>query len=180
MNGRLIAVVGPSGVGKDSVMAGLLAARPALRAVRRVITRDAALGGEDFAPVSAAEFARRAQAGDFVLDWTAHGLRYGIPVTIADDLAQGHDVLANLSRGVLGQAQARLDAMVVLSLTATTATLAARLGARGREAGDDLAGRLARPAPPAPAGLAVITLANDDVLADTVKAALAALYPGKS
>ena len=37
--GRMIAVVGPSGVGKDSVMAGLLEARPALRRVRRVITR---------------------------------------------------------------------------------------------------------------------------------------------
>ena len=30
MAGRFIAVVGPSGVGKDSVMAGLCAARPDL------------------------------------------------------------------------------------------------------------------------------------------------------
>ncbi|MEM6634576.1 MAG: hypothetical protein AAF667_01675 [Pseudomonadota bacterium] len=33
--GRLIAVVGPSGVGKDSVMAGIKAAVPELHLVRR-------------------------------------------------------------------------------------------------------------------------------------------------
>lgn len=180
MSGRLIAVVGPSGVGKDSVIAGLVMARPGLLAVRRVITRDADLGGEDFEAVTVAEFDDRARQGGFVLDWQAHGLRYGIPATVREDLAQGRDVLANLSRGVLGQAQARLNRVVALQITARAATLAARLGARGREAGADLAERLNRPAPALPAGLAVITLANDGALADTVAAALAALYPGKS
>ncbi|MFC6760861.1 hypothetical protein ACFQFQ_17395 [Sulfitobacter porphyrae] len=40
--GRFIAVVGPSGVGKDSVMAGMVARARDLVAVRRVITRAAA------------------------------------------------------------------------------------------------------------------------------------------
>ena len=50
--GRLIAVVGPSGVGKDSVMAGLHGAIPDLHLVRRVITRAPDLGGEDYDAVS--------------------------------------------------------------------------------------------------------------------------------
>ncbi|MEO0912102.1 MAG: hypothetical protein AAFY59_03810 [Pseudomonadota bacterium] len=39
MTGRFIAVVGPSGVGKDSVMAGMAARTGQLKLVRRVITR---------------------------------------------------------------------------------------------------------------------------------------------
>jgi ribose 1,5-bisphosphokinase len=179
MTGRLVAVVGPSGVGKDSVIAGLVAARPGLRAVRRVITRDPMLGGEPFEGVSAAEFARRDAAGGFLLSWQAHGLLYGIPRTLYDDLAAG-DMLANLSRSVLAEAAARLQRVVVLSLTADPDTLAARLGARAREGEADQAARLAREVPPCPPHLPVISLANDGPLADTVAAALAALYPEKA
>ena len=46
--GRLIAVVGPSGVGKDSVMAGLVLRRAKLQLVRRMITRPANVGDEAF------------------------------------------------------------------------------------------------------------------------------------
>jgi len=53
--GTLIAVVGPSGVGKDSVI-DAVSDRLGIAKVRRVITRDAALGGETFTPVSVAAF----------------------------------------------------------------------------------------------------------------------------
>ena len=46
--GRLIGVVGPSGAGKDSVMEALVARRPDLHRVRRVITRPETAGGEAF------------------------------------------------------------------------------------------------------------------------------------
>ena len=39
MSGRLFAIVGPSGAGKDTLIQGALAARPGLSVVRRVITR---------------------------------------------------------------------------------------------------------------------------------------------
>ena len=69
---RLFPVVGPSGAGKDTLMAAA-AARPGVALVRRVITRPAAAGGEDFDGVTPAEFARRRAACDFALDWQAHG-----------------------------------------------------------------------------------------------------------
>ena len=54
--GRLIAVVGPSGVGKDSVMAGLVLLRAKLHLVRRMITRPANVGGAASAPIVASAF----------------------------------------------------------------------------------------------------------------------------
>jgi ribose 1,5-bisphosphokinase len=177
MTGRLIAVVGPSGAGKDSVMAGLVAARPALGLVRRVITRAPERGGEDFLSVTAAAFAQACTRDAFALHWDAHGLSYGIPVRVQDHLAAGQDMLVNLSRGVLEQAQVLFPRLTVLQLTATPATLAQRLAARGRETTADVAARLARVTDPLPDRLDVITISNDGPLADTVAAALAALYP---
>ena len=101
MTGRFIAIVGASGVGKDSVMAALAARDPRLRLVRRVITRPSDAGGEDFDGVTADAFHARAAQGDFALHWPAHGLHYAIPATVLDDLAAGRDMLANLSRAAL-------------------------------------------------------------------------------
>jgi ribose 1,5-bisphosphokinase len=163
-------------VGKDSVMAGLMARRPGLRAVRRVITRTADAGGEAFDSVTVAEFEDRAARGDFVLHWGAHGLFYGIPAGVSDDLASGRDVLANLSRGVLDEAAVQFPGMVVLSLTADAETLAARLSGRGRESVADVAARLARAAPPVPDGVPVVAVRNDGALAAAVDAAEAGLF----
>ena len=48
MSGRMIAVVGPSGVGKDTVMQALVDAAPQLSLVRRVITRRSGCGRRGF------------------------------------------------------------------------------------------------------------------------------------
>ena len=53
----IFAVVGPSGAGKDTLIAGALRARPDLHLVRRVITRPTEAGGEAFEGVTGAEFA---------------------------------------------------------------------------------------------------------------------------
>lgn len=175
--GRLIAVVGPSGVGKDSVMADLIAARPGLTVIRRAITRPPKAGGEDYDPLSAEAFAKRKAAGDFALAWGAHGLFYAIPRATLAPLGQGHDLLANLSRNVLTEAALIVPRLTVLLITASAATLAARLAARGRETEADIAARLSRQTDPLPPGLDIVTVANDGPLSVTVATALAALYP---
>lgn len=177
--GRLIGVVGPSGAGKDSVIAGLIAARPGLTCLRRTITRPAEAGGEVFDAVSAQEFAARQAAGDFVLTWGAHGLFYGIPREGLAPLAEGRDLLVNLSRGVLAQAMALGRRLSVLQVTARPETLAARLAQRGRETAEEIGGRLARQVAAFPPGIDIVTVANDGPLHETVAAALAGLYPAE-
>ncbi|QFU09553.1 Ribose 1,5-bisphosphate phosphokinase PhnN [Rhodobacteraceae bacterium THAF1] len=175
--GRFIAVVGPSGVGKDSVTAGLQAMMPNVHLVRRVITRAPELGGEDFDAVDDQTFEEMASSGSFVLHWNAHGLRYGIPATVAAHLERGRDCLANLSRGVLLDAAERFLDFAVLHITATPDTLSRRLSARGRETAEDIALRLSRAQMPLPAGLDVIHVSNDGPLAETVGRAAALLQP---
>jgi ribose 1,5-bisphosphokinase len=176
MPGRLIGVVGPSGVGKDSVMSALLAARPGLQTLRRTITRAPEAGGEAYDAVSVDEFERRRERGVFALSWGAHGLFYGVPETVRQQLDQG-DVLVNLSRAVLGEADRLFPGFVTLSLTASPEVLAARLAGRGRETPEDIARRLTRSAPVFAEGLNVIAVANDGPLAETVSTILDALYP---
>lgn len=172
----LVAVVGPSGAGKDTLMAG---ARAALAGdarfvfARRCVTRPAEAGGEMHEPETEAGFAARRSAGEFALWWAAHGLLYGIPAAIAAEAATGRVVVANLSRGVLVEAASRFP-LRVLHITAPAALRAARLAARGREEVAGIAARLAREAS-LPAGLDVETVCNDGALEQGVAAVLAAL-----
>jgi ribose 1,5-bisphosphokinase len=175
MTGRVFAIVGPSGAGKDTLLAAAAAARPALHVARRVITRPESAGGEPFEGVSDADFAARAARGDFALTWQAHGLSYGIPATVDAMLSAGRDVAFNGSRAVLAQAAARYPGLVVLHVTAPVPVLAARLAARGREDAADIAARLDRAGFALPPGLTVRVVDNGGALDAGIAAFLAAI-----
>jgi phosphonate metabolism protein PhnN/1,5-bisphosphokinase (PRPP-forming) len=132
-----------------------LTADPRFRFVRRVITRPGDAGGEDHEALSDTEFARR----DFALQWRAHGLRYGIPLDVIDDLARGMVVVANVSRAIIAEAADRF-AVQVIEVTAPPHTLAQRLAERGRETAEDVARRLARDVP-VPDHIPVYRVTND-------------------
>lgn len=176
MTGRVFAVVGPSGAGKDTLLGGLAAAGLAHR-VRRVITRPPRPGDEPFEGVSAAEFDRRLAAGDFALHWSAHGLSYGLPLAEFAARTRGQDVVFNGSRAVLAQAAAVFPGLGVILIEAPPEFLAARIAARGREGAGDIAARLAREAGPLPEGLPVIRVVNDGTPEQGVARLVAALQP---
>jgi ribose 1,5-bisphosphokinase len=143
----MVAVVGPSGAGKDTLLAHAarhFEGRDDVTFVRRVITRDAAAGGEDHDGVSDAEFERLERTGLFAVCWAAHGLRYGIPAETRDAVAQGRLVVANGSRSALPLFKAAYPSLLVINVTARPEVLASRLEARGRESRDDILRRLQR------------------------------------
>lgn len=177
MTGRLFAVVGPSGAGKDTLIAAARKARPDLVIVRRVITRPTELGGEEFDGVTEAEFTARKARGDFALDWRAHGLRYGLPAAQIDQRLAGRDVLFNGSRAALEPAAQLFLDLTVIRVTAPSAVLMDRLLARGRESREDIAARLQRPSFDLPASLHVIDVLNDGPVEQGAARFLAALHP---
>ncbi len=176
MTGRLIAVVGPSGVGKDTVMQALAEAVPGLGRVRRVITRPPEPEGEDHICVREAEFRKMAKLGAFLLQWQAHGLQYGIPTEVAGELDSGRDMIVNLSRSVLRVAAEKVARFEVLALDANRDVLAARLAARGRETADQIRKRLSRVPNPLPDGLTVTSVDNSGALSATVADIRARLF----
>lgn len=145
--GRLFLIVGPSGVGKDSLLD--IARRrlePEGYAVfpARFITRPADAGGEAHIAVDEPTFARMKSDCSFALSWAAHGLRYGVPAGIDAQLANGRSVVVNVSRTVIDEARLRYPGLVVLSVTARDDVIRARLRNRGRESDDDIQARIAR------------------------------------
>jgi ribose 1,5-bisphosphokinase len=170
----IVAVVGPSGAGKDTLLAALAAVRPDITLVRRVITRPSDAGGEAFEGVDLATFERRKARGDFALDWQAHGLHYGIEAAQIDP---AKTVLFNGSRGALGCAKRTFADLRVIVVTAPQAVLAQRLAARGRETLADIETRLGRADYRLPDGIAAQTVVNDGSVAQGVAQSLALLYP---
>ncbi len=168
MSGRLFLVVGPSGAGKDTLIAGVMADDPRLHWARRVITRPETADGEPFEGVSRAAFQIRLARGDFALHWQAHGLDYGVPHDELAPLRAGRDVVVNGSRGAIARAIATYPDLKVIQITVPRALLAARLAARGRETGSQIADRLARADEPLPAGLHVIEVVNDTTAAEGI------------
>lgn len=157
MSGIFVAIVGPSGVGKDSLLRfaqDRLGDKITL--VRRVVTRSADGNGEEHDSLSEEAFRRAEQDGAFALSWSAHGLSYGLPVSLEDDLARGQIVLANLSRRVIPQLMRLYPDAVVVSVTADRDVIAERLHRRGRETPESVEARLSR------------TIAGDPLLASTI------------
>ncbi len=171
--GRLILVVGPSGAGKDTLIAAAeaaLADDPRYMFPKREITRDGDSGGEAHVAVSPADFGQRRDQGGYALHWDAHGLSYGIPADIDAAVTAGRSVVVNASRTVIDAARARYPGIRIVHVTAPLGVLAQRIAARGRESADDVATRLARAESSVPSGSDVVELRNDGSLDEAIAA----------
>lgn len=144
---RFFYLVGPSGAGKDTLLAALeedSAVAPGLRVARRYITRATHPGDEDHIELTTAEFRRRERAGDFLFAWRSHGFSYGVDRQVLDWLGAGDDVVVNGSRAYLESALAIYPRLSPVWITVSEAVLRERLAARGRESAAQVEKRIRR------------------------------------
>jgi ribose 1,5-bisphosphokinase len=143
--GRLVLVVGPSGAGKDTLIARarLMCRDDQVVFPRRVITR-AASAAEDNETLADEAFEKALADGAFALSWSAHGLKYGIPASIDSDIRADRTVVCNVSRTVVAAARARYAHVTAVLITAPPEVLAARLKQRARPSDGAIEDRVRR------------------------------------
>lgn len=144
MTGIFFAVVGKSGVGKDTLLVHAktqLAQAEKYYFPTRTITMPFLSYGEKHNSISADDFLRNTREGKFCLWWEAHGYHYGLPNEINEKLQSGCNVLANISRrSVLGAAE-KFDQIAVIEITLEAETIRKRLIGRGRESEREILNR---------------------------------------
>jgi phosphonate metabolism protein PhnN/1,5-bisphosphokinase (PRPP-forming) len=177
-NGALVLVVGPSGAGKDTLIAAArktLADEARFVFPRRVVTRDAIAELEDHETIDRNGFEAARLDGRFALDWEAHGLCYALPGSVDVAVADGRIVVANVSRRVIPEALRKYARAKVVLVTADMGVRASRLANRGRESSADVAARLSREGAPVPIGVVPLVIDNSGALATGVGAFVGAL-----
>ncbi|MFO7858801.1 MAG: phosphonate metabolism protein/1,5-bisphosphokinase (PRPP-forming) PhnN [Ectothiorhodospiraceae bacterium] len=182
-SGTLYYLIGPSGAGKDSLLAALprhLEPDAPVAIARRAITRPADATGEDHLPLDREAFRERQAQGAFALSWESHGCLYGIGIEVDQWLARGTRVLVNGSRGALERAQDHWGkALTPVVVRVDADVLAQRLQRRGREDGHAIHQRLDRArALGEPAHPRRLIIDNNGPL-DQAAARLAALVAGR-
>jgi guanylate kinase len=140
-------ITGPSGVGKGTLISGLLEQVPALELSVSATTRAPRPGeidGTDYHFLGADEFERRARAGDFVEHATYSGRRYG---TLRSELERrtrdGTPVVLEIElQGARQVREAMPEAVAVFIAPPSQGALRARLVGRGTDPPEQIEQRL--------------------------------------
>ncbi len=141
-------ITGPSGVGKGTLIRGLLEQVPELRLSVSATTRPPRPGetdGREYRFLTAEEFERRVQAGDFVEHATYSGNRYGtLRSELEQRLAQGVPVVLEIEvQGARQVRQAMPESIAVFIAPPSPGALRVRLVGRGTDAPEQVDARLA-------------------------------------
>ena len=179
--GLFLAIVGPSGSGKDTIIEALCKQLPNIKRVKRYITREQQkAGGEDSYNIDFDTFGKLERDGGFAFSWSAHHLKYGLPITIFDEINVGKSLIANISRSILDQLSDKFEYYEIILITASDKILAERLEKRGRESKAQIEERLARSSFTIPNGISPLILRNETTVEDAVSKIIASIYPNNS
>lgn len=140
-------ITGPSGVGKGTLIRGLLAQLPELELSVSATTRAPRPGetdGVDYHFLDPEEFDRRARAGEFVEHATYSGRRYGtLRSELEACLAQGVPVVLEIEvQGARQVREAMPEAIAVFIAPPSRGALRGRLVGRGTDAPEQIESRL--------------------------------------
>lgn len=144
--GRAFVISGPSGVGKDSVIARLVP----LVDIDTVVTvttrraRENEINGVHYRFVTPEEFAAMRERGDLLESAFVHGNWYGVPAdTVRASLARGRDVLIKVDpQGARSIKRLLPEATFIFLRPASIAELRERLIGRGSETEEERALRM--------------------------------------
>jgi ribose 1,5-bisphosphokinase len=165
IHGVFVAVAGPSGAGKDTLIEYArrhFTGQGDIVFVRRLITREADAASEDHDTLSIEAFERARSEGAFACSWEANGLGYALPAGADEAIASGCIAVANVSRAAIPLLRERYRNVLTVIVTARANILAERLAARGRETEVDIRERLARNATYAEPGEETDTITIDN------------------
>lgn len=145
--GLLLVVSGPSGVGKDAVLAELMQTYPGVYICVTTTTRaprDGEVDGVDYTFVPVEEFRRRVEADDFLEYAEVHGNMYGTPRSwVEDRLSRGDDIILKIDvQGGLAVKQRMPQAVMIFLVPPSLEELERRLRSRLTESDDEIAQRL--------------------------------------
>jgi guanylate kinase len=144
---RVFVITGPSGVGKGTLIRGLLERVPELGLSVSATTRPPRPGetqGVDYHFLSAEEFDRRAADGEFVEHATYSGRRYGtLRSELEGRLRRGEPVVLEIEvQGARQVRQAMPEALQVFIAPPSRDALRARLVGRGTDSPDQIEQRM--------------------------------------
>jgi guanylate kinase len=148
MNGSLFVVVAPSGAGKTSLVAKLLADDANIKLSISFTTRAPRQGevdGRDYRFVDRPSFERMIAAGDFLEHANVYGNLYGTSRRwIEAEIAGDHDVLLEIDFQGANQVRKLFPSMVgIFILPPSLAELEHRLQGRGKDSPEAIARRMA-------------------------------------
>lgn len=143
----LIYLIGPSGVGKDSVLSQIkkhYIDKNQPLVAHRYITRPVRMNDENHIELAEFDFQRRINSGLFLFHWQSHGCRYAIGTEVEKWLEQGNRVIMNGSRQYLNQAKKLYPNLIPVWMTVSENVLRQRLQKRGRETASQIEARIQR------------------------------------
>jgi guanylate kinase len=143
----VIVITGPSGVGKGTLIRGLLERLPQLELSVSATTRDPRPGeqpGSAYHFMDEAEFDRRVAAGDFVEHASYSGARYGtLRSELEGRMREGVPVVLEIElQGARQVREAMPEAVQVFIAPPSRDALRARLVGRGTDTGEQIERRL--------------------------------------
>ncbi|MGI9020165.1 MAG: guanylate kinase [Solirubrobacterales bacterium] len=145
---KVFVITGPSGVGKGTLISGLLERMGELALSTSATTRpprEGELDGREYHFLSPEDFAARAEAGEFLEHATFSGNRYGtLRCEVERCLAEGTSLVLEIEVQGARQVRAALPAEAVLIFIAPPdpAALRERLAGRGTDSADAIERRL--------------------------------------
>jgi guanylate kinase len=147
--GKVFVITGPSGVGKGTLIARLLAAVPELELSISATTRDPREGeedGRDYHFLTESEFQRRVDADDFLEYATYAGNRYGtLRSAVESRLDDGRSVVLEIEVQGASQVRQSMPAAVQIFIAPPDpAVLRERLVGRATDSEEEIEKRLRR------------------------------------